>query len=61
MSNQTISTTVSGPIFSNGGAITVTNTGKIIGKTNGGDGVEATAARARGAERGCRTPARSRH
>ncbi len=44
MGNQTISTTVSGPIFSNGGAITVTNSGKIIGKTNGGDAVEAVSA-----------------
>ncbi len=44
MSNQTISTTVSGPIVSNGGAITVTSSGKILGKTNGRDGVVAVSA-----------------
>jgi hypothetical protein len=37
MANQTISTTVAGPIFSNGGAITVTNTGKINGGPTGVD------------------------
>ena len=35
MGNQTISTTVAGPIFSNGGAITVTGSGKINGKPTG--------------------------
>ena len=44
MGNQIISTTVPGPIFSNGGAITVTSSGKINGQTNGGDGVEAVSA-----------------
>ena len=42
-SNQTISTTVTGPIFGNGGAIAVTNTGKIFGK-DFTSGVEALSA-----------------
>src|ERR1700722_1448321 len=37
MGNQTISTTVAGPIHSNGGAITVTNSGKINGGPTGVD------------------------
>ena len=37
MGKQTISTTVAGPIFSNGGAITVTNSGKINGGPTGVD------------------------
>src|SRR5579862_9700983 len=35
MGNQTISTTVPGPIFSNGAAITVTSTGAIDGGPTG--------------------------
>ena len=37
MGNQTITMTVAGPIFSNGGAITLTNTGKINGGPTGVD------------------------
>ena len=38
-STQTISTPVSGPVLSNGGAITVTSTGSIAGKPDGVDAV----------------------